>query len=109
MSRKRASAQSAPWARPSKSEAVASSATAIRVLAARPRTEWRRPSSSGLASMKRLMWATRTTPKIKAKARARLPKASGTQSETSSNAAIAPNMTSRTAPSSGSITLVSQE
>ena len=37
------------------------------------------------------------------------PNASGTQSETSSSAAIAPNMTSRTAPSSGSITLVSQE
>ena len=62
MSRKRASAQSAPWARPSKSEAAASSATATAVLTARPSTEWRRASSSGLASMKRAMWAIRTTP-----------------------------------------------
>ncbi len=108
MSRKIASAQSAPWARPSKSEAAASRATAIAVLAARPRTEWRRASSSGLASMKRAMWATRKTPKASAKVRPRWPKASGTQSETISSAAIAPNMTSRTAPSSGSMTLVSQ-
>ena len=35
--------------------------------------------------------------------------AAGTQSETISSAAIAPNMTRRTAPSSGSTTLVSHE
>ena len=108
MSRKIASAQSAPWARPSKSEATSRMPTAIAVLTASPSTEWRRSSSSGLASMKRAMWATRKTPIARAKVRPRLPKASGTQSETISIAAIAAKMTSRTAPSSGSMTLVSQ-
>ncbi len=53
------------------------------------------------------MWATRTTAYPIAKARARPSKASGTHSETTSSAAIAANMASRTAPSSGSMTLVS--
>ena len=54
------------------------------------------------------MCASRTTPYATAKARARSPNASGTQSAATSSAAIAANTATRTAPSSGSITLVSQ-
>ena len=76
MSRKIASAQSAPWAKPSKSDAITSSPIAIAVLTARPMTERRRSWSSAPASMKRAMWAVRKTPSARAKVRARLSKAS---------------------------------
>ena len=82
--------------------------TATAVLTARPITERRRSSSSAPASQKRAMWAVRKTPIASAKVRARLPNASWTQSETISIAAIAAKMTRRTAPASGSMTLVSQ-
>jgi hypothetical protein len=58
--------------------------------------------------MKRAMWAARKTPMPRAKARARLPNASWTEIETISIAAIATNITPRTASASGSMTLVSQ-
>jgi len=108
MSRKIASAQSAPCASPSKAEARASRETATAVLAASPVTDLRRSGSSGLASMKSAMWQTRKTPIARAKASPRWPKASGTQRAATSIAAIATKITPRTAPASGSITLVSQ-
>ena len=68
----------------------------------------RSSGSSGLARTKRAMWRLRKTPIAIAKARPRFAKASGTQSEATSIAAIAAKMSSRMAPCSGSITLVSQ-
>jgi hypothetical protein len=54
------------------------------------------------------MWAARTTAYATAKVSARSSKASGTHRATTSSPAMAAKITSRTAPSSGSITLVSQ-
>src|SRR5215213_6307250 len=54
------------------------------------------------------MWAIRTAPYARAKISAESSKAPGTQSAAIRSEAIAPKMTSRTAPSSGSTTLVSQ-
>ena len=51
--------------------------------------------------------AIRTTPYAPANRNARSPNASGTHSDATSSAAIAPNIANRTAPSSGSTTLVS--
>ncbi len=59
MSRKIASAQSAPWAKPSKNEATTRRPTATAVLTASPTTERRRSLSSAPASQKRAMWAVR--------------------------------------------------
>ena len=52
------------------------------------------------------MRAARTTPYAMAMVSARSPKASGVQRATTSSAAMATNMAIRTAPSSGSMTLV---
>ena len=54
------------------------------------------------------IWEKRTTPYAHAKSSASSPNAPGTHSATTSIAAIATNTTSRTPPSSGSRTLVSQ-
>jgi|GEM_PF-4465577 len=58
--------------------------------------------------MNSAMCATRTNAYAHAKTRAASQKACGTHSDATSIAAIAAKITSRTAPSSGSMTLVSQ-
>ena len=99
-------AQSAPCSTPSVSDAAASSVTPIAVLHASPVTDRRRPGSSRLAMVNSQMWAMRTTPYAHAKTRASSPKACGTESAATRKAAIAANIAMRTAPSSGSTTLV---
>ncbi len=108
MSSASASTQTPAWATPSKSEAMASSPQPIAVLIASPTTLRRRSGSSGLARTKSAICRLRKTPIASAKARPRLSNASGTQSEATSIAAIAAKITSRVAPCSGSMTLVSQ-
>ena len=84
-----------------------SSPTAIAVLAASPTTEWRSAASSRLASRNSTMCAARTAAYAHANSRASEPKAPGTLSAATRKAAIAANIAGRTAPSSGSTTLVS--
>jgi hypothetical protein len=88
--------------------AAISRPTPSEVLPASVSTEWRRPGSSRLASPKSTMCAIRKTPYDRANSSAESSKASGTQSAATSRAAMAPKNAIRTAPSSGSITLVSQ-
>ena len=77
------------------------------VLAASPSTEWRSAGSSWLASRNSTMCAPRTAAYAHANSIASAPNAPGTHSAATRNAAIAANIASRTAPSSGSTTLVS--
>jgi hypothetical protein len=100
-------AQSAPWVAPSVNEAATSSPTPIAVLPASPVTERRRPGSSRLAIVNSQMWAMRTIPYAQANTSASSPKASGTARAATRKAAIAAKIAIRTAPSSGSTTLVS--
>ena len=107
MSKTSAAAHTARRASPCTNDPATRIAAPIPVLAARPMTEWRSPGSSGLATTNRTMWATRTAVYASANVVPRSPKASGTHSDVTSSAAIAAKSTSRTAPSSGSTTLVS--
>ncbi len=87
--------------------ATNSSPAPTAVLAARPSTDWRSARSSRLASMNRKMCAARTTAYAQANSSASEPNAPGTHSAATRNAAIATKIIRRTAPSSGSTTLVS--
>ncbi len=88
--------------------ATNSSPTPTAVLPASPTTEWRNPASSRLAIQNSAMCAARTTPYAHASSRASSSNASGTHNAATRKAAIAAKITIRTAPSSGSTTLVSQ-
>ncbi len=107
MSSRRASAHSAACPRPSRSEAPTSSPTPIAVLTARPVTEWRSEGSSRLASTNRAMCAGADGSVGQGELQRELSKASGTQMATIKKAAMAAKIAIRTAPSSGSTTLVS--
>ena len=92
---------------PSKKDAATSSPTPTAVPPASPITDCRSPGSSRLASTNSAICDQRTTPYAHANSRPSESNASGTQSAATRNAAIAVNITRRTAPSSGSTTLVS--
>ena len=81
--------------------------TPIAELEASPMTDLRSSGSSRLASVNSQMCAIRTIPYADAKTTASSPNASGRLSDATRKAAIAAKMPMRTAPSSGSITLVS--
>ena len=103
-----ATIQRSSCSHPSVAEATSSSVTPIVVPTARPITDRRSSGSERLASRKRAMCATRTIPYARAKASASSPNAPGTESAATSSAAMAAKITIRTAPASGSTTLVSQ-
>ena len=87
--------------------AASSRPTPSEVLPDSPMTERRSPLSSRLAIMNSAMCAARTAPYAHANSSASEPNAPGTHSAATRKAAIAANIASRTAPSSGSTTLVS--
>ena len=109
MSSVSASAHSAPWSVSSANDAPASRPEPTSVLASRPDTDRRSSGSSRLAITNSAICDSRTIAYAHANSSPRSSNARGTASATIRNAAIAAKITSRTAPSSGSTTLVSHE